>query len=159
MIGRLKGDIVMNKKYIVRLTEEEHRQLTEIVTKGKASARKITHAHILLKADVNEGGSGWTDPRLAEAFGVDTNTVYNIRQRFVEEGLDESLNRKKRSIPGRQRKLDGKGEAKLIAMSCSQAPEGRIRWTLHLLADKLVEMKVVNSISHETVRQALKKTN
>lgn len=149
----------MYKKYIVRLTEEERRQLTEIVTKGKASAHKITHAHILLKADVSAGGCSWTDTRIAESFGVDTNTVYNIRQRFVEGGLEESLNRKPRSMPGRQRILDGAGEAKLIALSCGQPPTGRTRWTLHLLADKLVAMKVVDSISHETVRQALKKTS
>lgn len=149
----------MYKKYIVRLTAEERRQLTEIVTKGKASAHRITHAHILLKTDVSAGGSGWTDTMTAESFGVDTNTVYNIRQRFVEGGLEESLNRKPRSMPGRQRILDGAGEAKLIAMSCGQPPTGRTRWTLHLLADKLVAMKVVDSISHETVRQALKKTS
>jgi transposase len=155
----MEGAIVMNKKYFVRLAEEERRQLTEIVTKGKASAHKITHAHILLKADVSAEGSGWTDTHIAESFGVDTNTIYNIRKRFVEEGFEDSLNRKKRSNPGRQRILDGAGEAKLIAMSCHQAPAGRTRWTLHLLADKLVELKVVDSISHETVRQTLKKTS
>lgn len=148
----------MNKKYIVRLSDEERGQLLEIISKGKALAYKIKHAHILLKADItNEGG--WTDEQIAEAFRVHINTVRGLRQRFVEEGFVTALNRQKRLIPGRQRKLDGAGEAKLIALGCRKAPEGRSRWTLHLLADRIVEMKIVDSISHETVRQTLKKTS
>ena len=149
----------MNKKYIVRLTVQERQQLEEVISKGKAPVLKITHAHILLKADVNNQAGSWTDVRIAEAFGVHPDRVYQIRQRFVEEGFEAALNRKKRLVPGQQPKLDGAAEAKLIALSCGKPPEGRIRWTLRLLSDKMVELRIVDSLSHETVRQALKKTS
>jgi transposase len=148
----------MNKKYMVRLSDEERGQLLEIISKGKASAYKIKHAHILLKADINNE-NGWTDEQIAEAFGVHINTVRGLRQRFVEEEFVTVLNRQKRLIPGRQRKLDGAGESKLMALSCSKSPPGRAHWALRLLADRLVELRVVDSISHETVRQTLKKTS
>ena len=146
----------MDKKYIVRLTDEERTQLKELIAKGRAAAYRITHAHILLQADAD--GPAWPDERIAEALRVHVNTTHNVRQRFVEGGLETALNRKKRLMPPRQRILDGEGEARLIALSCSGPPAGRARWTLHLLADKMVELRIVDSISHETVRQALKKT-
>lgn len=156
-MGDVEGG--MNKRYVVRLTGEERGQLWQMLSTGKTAAQKLTHAHVLLKADAGDGGAAWIDQRIAETFGVHLNTVVGIRQRFVEEGLASALNRKKRSAPGRQPKLDGRGEAKLIALHCGTPPAGRARWTLHLLADRLVEMRLVDSISHETVRKVLKKTS
>jgi len=150
-------EIDMNKRYVVRLADGERRQLEERVSKGKAAAQKIKHANILLKADAD--GEGWTDEDIAGTFLVHPNTVRGIRQRFVEEGLEGALNRKRRALPPRERILDGEKEARLIALSCSKPPEGRGRWTLRLLADKMVELEIVDSISHETVRQGLKKTS
>ena len=147
----------MNKKYIVRLSDQERRGLEQLSAKGKTVAYRIRHAHILLKADAD--GPSWTDWCIAEAFSCHARTVEGIRKRFVEQGLDAALNRKKREIPPREKLLDGEKEARLIALSCSKPPKGRARWTLHLLADKMVELEVVESISHETVRQTLKKTN
>ena len=147
----------MNKKYIVRLTEEEREQLTAMIGKGKAAAHKIKHANILLKADVD--GSGWKDELIAKAFSVTTRTVQNVRERFVEKGLEAALNRKKRETPPREKLLDGEKEARLIALACSAPPEGRKAWTLRLLADNVVELEIVDSISHETVRKTLKKMN
>lgn len=147
----------MNKKYIVKLTQEEREYLNEIISKGKAAATKIQHANMLLKIDANS--EGWTDEAAAGAFSVHPNTVRGVRQRFVEEGLEAALNRKKLPRPPRKPILDGEKEAKLIALSLSEPPEGRVRWTLHLLADKMVEMNIVESISHETVRKGLKKMN
>ena len=147
----------MNKKYIVRLTGKERARLEKMVSKGQAAAYKIKHANILLLADAD--GPGWTDEHIAEAVGCCPPTVANVRWRLVERGLDGALARKKQARPSRRRKLDGEGEARLIALALSEAPEGRSRWTLHLLADKLVELRVVESISHETVRRTLKKTS
>lgn len=146
----------MNKTYIVRLTDEERSELSALVSKGTTQAYRMRHAGILLKVDAD--GPGWTDERTAEAIGCHANTVRHVRQRFVEQGLEVALERKKRETPARAPKLDGAGEARLIAESCSAPPAGRARWTLHLLADRLVELKIVDSISHETVRQTLKKT-
>ena len=145
------------KKYIVRLTDEELRQLTDLIGKGKAAAYKIRHAHILLKADVD--GPAWAGAQIAEIFSVHMNTVSKIQQRFVEQGLESALTRKKRDRPPRERKLDGELEARLIALSCGNSPEGRNRWTLRLLADKAVELEIVDTISYETVRRTLKKTS
>lgn len=147
----------MNKQYIVRLSEEERRELERLIAKGKAVAYKIRHAHILLKADAD--GPAWTDLRIAEAFSCHARTVEGIRRRFVEQGIEAALNRKKRAMPPREKLLDGAKEARLIALSCSKPPKGRGRWTLHILADRMVELGIVESISHETVRRALKKTN
>lgn len=147
----------MHKQYIVRLTPEERALLEALISKGKAAARKILHAHILLKVDAE--GEAWTDAQAAHAFSVHPHTVHSIRQRFVEEGLEAALHRKKQVRPSRQPVLDGEKEARLIALSCSAPPEGHARWTLHLLADTLVELQIVERISHETVRQALKKIN
>lgn len=146
----------MNKRYVVRLSDGERRELEELLSRGKAAAQKIKHANILLKADAD--GEGWTDEDIAGTFLVHPNTVRGIRQRFVEEGLGSALNRKRRALPPRERILDGQKEARLIALSCSKPPEGRARWTLRLLADEMVELEIVDSISHETVRQGLKKT-
>ena len=147
----------MNKKYIVRLTAEERGQLEALVKRGQGQAYKIKHANILLKADAD--GPGWSDEKMAEAFGCHLNTPKNIRQRFVEEGLASALARKPQERPSRERLLDGEKQARPIALSCSTPPPGRARWTLYLLAGRLVEMCLVKSISHETVRQALKKTS
>jgi transposase len=148
----------MKKVFVVRLTEEERSELDTLVRKGKASALTITRARILLKADQGENGEAWTDAQVAEALNVAPKTVFNVRQRWVEEGLEASLRRKKQDCPSRSRKLDGEAEAKLVATCCGPAPQGRARWTLRLLADKLVELDVVDSISPETVRSTLKKT-
>jgi len=145
------------KKYVVRLTAEEREELKSLVSKGRASARKIGHARVLLKVDAD--GPNWTDEKTGEAFGIRANTVRDIRQRFVEKGLDAALERKRREEPATPRKLDGAGEARLIAMACGEPPEGRARWTLRLLAGQLVELAIVDGISHETVRRTLKKTS
>ncbi len=145
-------------KYIVRLTAEERTELEDLIHTGKRAASVLIHARILLKADVGEGGPGWDDERIAEAIECGASTVYRVRQALVEEGLPAALFRKKPT--GRQyRKLDGAQEAHLIALACGAPPEGRATWTLRLLADRLVELDVVDSISPECVRTTLKKTN
>lgn len=146
----------MNKRYVVRLNDDERERLQAIVSKGTANAHKIVHAHALLKADAD--GPKWTDEQIAEAYEIHTNTVRSIRERFVLQGLESALNRKKQERPSRERKLDGAKEAHLIAVACGKPPGGRTRWTLRLLAGRLVELQVVDGISHETVRQTLKKT-
>ena len=146
------------KKYKVTLTAEEREQLTEMITVGKAAAKKLIHARILLKADASEGGPDWPDTRIAEAVEVSVSTIERVRKRFVEEGFEAALCRKKQSRPPRERKLDGRGEAHLIALACSEPPEGRKEWTMQLLADRLVELEIVDSICDETVRRVLKKT-
>jgi transposase len=147
------------KKYKVTLTAEERKSLQALISAGKASALKLVRARILLKADAAPGGPAWIDARIAEAIEVNVTTVERIRQRFVEQGLDAALSRKPQDRPSRQRKIDGRAEARLIAMACSAPPPGRTAWTLRLLADKLVELEIVDTISDETVRQVLKKTN
>ena len=147
------------KKYKVTLTADERQSLHALVSAGKGAALKLMHARILLKADAAPGGPAWTDARIAEAIEVNRTTVEQVRQRFVEQGLQAALVRKKQARPSRERKLDGAGEARLIALACSAPPLGRAAWTLRLLADRLVELEVVETISTETVRQALKKTN
>ncbi len=145
------------KKYIVTLSEEERTFLEGVIAKGKASAHKQSHARILLKVDQSARGPKWTDERIGEALEIGHGTVERTRRRFVEEGLEAAVKRKTQQ--NRHRKIDGEVEAHLIAQACSKPPEGRARWTLHLLADRLVELKVIDSISHEAVRQSLKKTN
>jgi transposase len=146
------------KKYIVRLSEEERAGLGELVRKGKAAARKLTHGRILLKADVSSGGPGWQDEEISTALEVSTGTVQRIRQLFVEAGLEAALNPRPASQP-RPWKLDGVGEAQLIALACSEPPAGQARWTLRLLAEQMVELAYVDTLSYETVRQVLKKAN
>jgi len=147
----------MRKVFIVRLTDEERSQLETLVRKGRAAALTIARARILLKADQGDNGEGWTDAQVAEGLNVAPKTVFNVRRRWVEEGLEAAISRKKQDCPSRSRKLDGEAEAKLVATCCGPAPQGRARWTLRLLADKLVELEAVDSISPETVRSTLKK--
>jgi transposase len=146
------------KKYKVTLTAEERQQLSELIATGKAAAKKLAHARILLKADAAPGGPAWDDQRIADATEVSTDTVARVRQRFVEQGLAAALVRKQQDRPSRERKLDGRAEARLIALACSAPPDGRKEWTMKLLADRLVELEVVDAISDETVRRVLKKT-
>jgi transposase len=147
------------KKYRVTLTPEERQGLQDSIAAGKASAKKLAHARILLKADAAPGGPAWTDERIAEAVEVSRATVERVRQRFVEQGLEAALVRKPQGRPSRLPKLDGRAEAHLVALACSKPPEGRNEWTMQLLADRLVELQVVDSISDETVRRALQKTS
>ena len=145
------------KKYRVTLAEEERATLDELIRKGKAAARKLAHGRLLLKADVSSGGPGWRDEEISAAVEVSTGTVQRIRQLFVEEGLEAALNR--RPAQPRPWKLDGVGEAHLIALVCSEPPAGQARWTLRLLAAQMVELAYVDTVSYETVRQVLKKAN
>ena len=147
------------KRYIVTLTADERQALHDLIAAGKAAAQKLTHARILLKADAAEGGPAWPDRRIAEAIEVSDATIERVRQRFVEHGLEAALVRKPQDRPSRQRALDGRAEARLIALACSTPPDGRKGWTMKLLADKLVELEVVPTVSDETVRRALKKTS
>lgn len=143
-------------KYVVRLTSDERKMLFELIKKGRANKEKLNRARILLKADCGEEGENWDDNKIAEALYVSQKTVFNTRQALVEEGLDKTLDR----IPiqkKRKRIIQGEEEAYLIALACSEPPEGHCKWTLRLLADKMVELEYVDSVSHETVRDALKK--
>ena len=146
------------KKYIVRLSEEEQSELTSLIKTGKVAAHKRLHAQILLHSDVNNAHGGWKDEPVMEACGVSRRTVERVRQRLVEQGLEAALNRAPKSRH-RARKLDGEGEAHLVATVCSEPPSGHRRWTMQLLADRLVELDQVESISAECVRQTLKKTS
>lgn len=143
-------------KYVVRLSVEERVALQHVLSVRRTARAKVLRARILLKADVD--GPAWTNAALCEAFDVSDSTVYRLRQQFVMEGFDAALNRKPASGT-KPRKLDGAAEAVLVATACSQAPEGRCRWTIKLLAAKLVELQIVDSIGEETVRLTLKKTN
>jgi len=149
----------MAKRYIVRLSDEERIQLTGLLGKKVLAAQKRKRAEVLLKADASKGGPAWVDSRIAEAFEVSVVTVENLRKSYVLEGLEATIERKKQGRPSRQAVLDGQKEARLVALCCGTVPAGHGRWTLRLLADKLVELQIVESVSHETVRQALKKTN
>lgn len=146
----------MNKKYIVRLTREERRTLREIVKQQRGSSSKVRRAQILLKADAD--GPAWTDARIAEAFDSRTRTIEKLRERFVTDGFESTVHGKPREKPATEKILSGKQEAKLIAMRLGAPPRGYANWTLRLLARKLVELEIVESISHETVRTTLKKT-
>ena len=147
------------KKYRVTLTAEERQQLRALIAGGKAAALKIARARILLKADQGDGGPAWLDADIAEALDRGLRTVERVRQRFVERGLDDALTHKEQQTPRRQRVFDGTAEARLIALACSRPPDGRAGWALRLLADRLVELEVVEAVSRETVRRALKKTS
>ncbi len=147
----------MNKKYVVRLTDTERRVCEEVVKKLKGTSQKVRRAQVLLKADAD--GPGWTDEKICEAYGCRVQTVENIRKRFVTEGFDLALDGVQRQTPPTPPRLDGKAEAKVIAMRLGTPPAGYGRWTLRLLAEQLVELEIVESISHETVRQLLKKTS
>jgi transposase len=149
----------MAKYYIVRLSDEERKQLADLLGRKHVAAQKRTRAQILLKVDASKDGPAWVDTRVAEAFDVGVVTVENVRKSFVLEGFEATIERKKQCRPSRQRVLDGEKEARLVALCCGKVPAGRGRWTLRMLADELVELKIVDSISYETVRQVLKKTN
>src|SRR5215210_9056713 len=146
----------MKKKYPVTLSETEREECQRLIAAGTAPARKLTHARILLKADQSpEGGAGWVDEAVAEAVEVSQPTVARVRKQYVQEGLQAALNRRP---PNREyhRKLDGEQEARLVALACSKPPEGQARWSLRLLADKLVELELVEELSYQTVRRTLK---
>ena len=147
----------MNKKYVVRLSKSERSVLKEMVRKGKVAAYRIKHANILLKVDAD--GPDWSDEETAEAFGCHSNTVRNVRQRLIEQGFEAALGRKKQEQPSREKIFDGKKEARLIATSCSEPPQGRAAWTLELLSHRMVELKIVETVSASTVGRTLKKTN
>ena len=152
------GTMMSTKKYRIRLTTDEQQELNALVSRGRAAAYKQTHGRILLMSDESRSDGGMKDAEITSALGVGQSTVERIRKRCVEEGVESALNRKKQ-LRRRQKRLDGEGEARLIAMACGEPPEGRASWTLKLLADQLVECEIVETISTETVRQALKKTN
>ncbi len=148
----------MRKKYQIVLSSDERTQLSQLIAAGTASARKLSHARILLKADQSPAGPGWVDQRIADAVEVSQPTVFRVRKQFVQDGLQAALDRR----PSRRtylRKLDGEQEAHLIALACSDPPPGRARWSLRLLADQLVELEIVEEISYQTVRRTLKKTS
>ena len=147
------------KKYIVNLSKDERSKLKKLVKSGRGPARVFTRARILLKADQSKEGPGWPDDKISEALEVTVQTVERVRKQLVEEGFDAVLSRREYKQKISRKKIDGDVEAHLIALSCSDPPKGRARWTLRLLADKIVELGYVESISHEAIRQTLKKTN
>ena len=146
---------IMKKKYIVRLSQDERSQLKEVTKKLKGSSQRVRRAQILLKADAD--GPNWTDQKIAEAFDCRRQTVENVRESLVTEGFEAALNRKKRKTPPRKKLLDGEQEAKLIALRLGSPPDGFGSWSLRLLAEQVVELEIVDSISYETVRRTLKK--
>jgi transposase len=147
------------KKYIIKLSREERDTLKKIITSGRGPARMFTRARILLKADQGNHGPNWSDEKISAALDVTVQTIERVRKQLVEEGFDAVLSRRQYSQKVSRKKIDGKVEAHLIALSCSEPPKGYIRWTLRLLADKIVELGYVEAISHEAIRQTLKKTN
>jgi transposase len=148
----------MAKKYRVTLSAAERDELTALIRKGKAAARKLAHARVLLQVDESAAEAKGTDEQVAQALNLSRRTVERVRERFVEQGFSAAL-LPRPSTRRYARALDGADEARLIALACSQPPEGKARWTLRLLAEQAVELKIVESVSHETVRQTLKKTN
>ena len=146
------------KKYVVRLSKDERSALEELISKGEHPAATILKARVLLKADVSDAGEGWSDSRIVKALDTSVATVARIRQRLVEDGLDAVLTRKHSPNSARKRVFDGAAEAKLIALACSEPPKGRSRWTLALLEDKVVELKIVERASDNTIGRVLKKT-
>ncbi len=147
------------KKYIVRLSKDERKTLKKLITSGRGPARMFTRARILLKADQSDEGPRWSDEKISEALELTVQTIERVRKQLVEEGFDAVLSRREYKQKVSRKKIDGDVEARLIALSCSEPPEGRTRWTLRLLADTIVELGYVESISHEAIRQTLKKTS
>ena len=146
------------KKYIVSLTSSERNCLEQLTQKGKTAAYKMNHARILLKADINQEGGGWTDRQISESLDIGHATIERVRQRFVEEGIESALNRREQQ-KRRQKIIDGEKEAYLIAIACSETPAGKSNWTLQMLSEKMVELNYVEQVSTETIRKTLKKTN
>ena len=146
------------KKYVVRLSAEEHQQLEAMIRKGKGPARQLLKARILLKADVSDAGQGWSDSKIIAALDTSVSMIYRVRKQLVEEGFEAVLSRKRRACPAVARIFDGEKEAKLIALACSKPPKGRARWTLRLLENKVVELGIVKRASDLTIGRTLKKT-
>jgi len=148
----------MKLKYVVKLTDTERSQLKELISSGEGSARQIRRAYILLKSDSSTEGPNWSYQAICDAFEVSPPTVYSVRKNYTQGGLQRAIMRKK---PERvyERRLDGEGEAHLIALACSEPPDGYERWSLRLLQDQLIRLEIVENISHETIRQTLKKTS
>src|SRR5665647_661634 len=156
MVVSIKEGCAMLKKYIVRLTDTERESLGHVVAKFKGTSQRVRRAQVLLKADAD--GPGWTDAKIAEAFGCRTKTVENIRERLVSKGFEVTLDGELRRKPPRPKLLDGEQEAKVIAMRLGSPPPGFANWSLRLLVGQVVALEIVESISHETVRRTLKKT-
>ena len=148
-----------NKKYIVRLSDDERKRLNAVISKGKAAAKTILKARIVLKADESEAGEGWTDERICEALDTNICMVMRVRAKLVEEGLDAVLTRKKRQTPPIAPIFDGAKQAQLIALACSEPPAGHARWSIRLLANAVVERQIVGAAHFNTVGRALKKTS
>ena len=146
------------KKYVVRLSGEEREQLETLIRKGKSPARRLLKARILLKADVSDAGEGWSDSEIIKALDTSASMVYRVRKQLVEEGFEAVLSRKQRAMPAVARIFEGEKEAKLIALACSKPPKGRVRWTLRLLENKVVELGIVERASDSTIGRTLKKT-
>ena len=149
---------IIVKKYVVRLSCDERQQLPMLIRKGSSPAQRLMKARILLKADVSEGGEGWSDNQIIEALETSPSMVYRVRKQLVEEGFEAVLSRKPRATPAVPRIFDGEKEAKLIALACSEPPKGRARWTLRLLENKVVELNIVDRASDSTIGRTLKKT-
>ncbi len=147
------------KKYTVHLTAEQRQQLQQRISAGQAAARKLTHARILLKTDQSEQGPGWGDEQISQALEVSVPTIERVRKRFVEQGLSDAIERRPQPERPEKRILNGKHEAYLIALACSEKPDGYARWSVRLLAHKMVELQYVDQVGRETIRQALKKMN
>ena len=154
----MAGKEISVKKYVVRLSAEERDRLEALLRKGKSPAQQLLKARILLKADVSDGGEGWSDSRIVEAMETSPSMVYRVRKQLVEEGFEAVLSRKQRAMPAVARIFDGEREAKLIALAGSKPPAGRARWTLRLLEKKVVELQIVDRASDSTIGRALKKT-
>ncbi len=154
----MAGKEIAVKRYVVRLSGEERERLEALLRKGKSPAQLLAKARILLKADVSDAGEGWSDSRIIAALETSASMVYRVRKQLVEEGFEAVLSRKQRAAPAVPRIFDGEKEAKLIALACSQPPKGRVRWTLRLLEEKVVELAIVDRASDSTIGRALKKT-
>ena len=149
---------IIVKKYVVRLSDDEREQLAALIRKGSSPAHRLLKARILLKADVSEAGEGWSDNQIIDALATSASMVYRVRKQLVEEGFEAVLSRKPRATPAVPRIFDGEKEAKLIALACSEPPNGRARWTLRLLENKVVELDIVERASDSTIWRVLKKT-
>ena len=154
----MAGEEISVKKYVVRLSDAERERLEGMIRKGKSPAQRLLKARILLKAAVSEAGAGWSDSRIIKALDTSVSMVYRVRKQLVEEGFEAVLSRKRRATPAVARIFDGEKEAKLIALACSKPPKGRARWTLRLLEQKVVELRIVDRASDATIGRTLKKT-